>query len=76
MINYFQFDSAEIRGKTGPSYNPFPSIQDAMHCIIFVIRANTHMNDWNNAALRKIKTIQGKYNGPRNVFKSLCCFCL
>ena len=38
-----------------------------MHCIVFVIKATTNLNDPENKALKKIKELQKKINGPRNV---------
>lgn len=53
--------------KEGDSYRPDPSLQDSIHCIAFVIKATALLNDPRDLALRKIKALQKRMNGPRNV---------
>lgn len=38
-----------------------------MHCVAFVIKATTNLNDPDDGTLKKIKALQQRINGPRNV---------
>lgn len=45
-----------------------------MHCIVYVIKATTNMHDPDNQTLKKIKAVQNRIDGPRNVsFKNCNC---
>lgn len=43
-----------------------------MHCIVFVIKATTNMQDPDDETLKKIKAIQQRINGARMYFLSIC----
>lgn len=45
-----------------------PEDKAVIHCILFVIKATTNMKDMENPAIKKIKAIQKKYDGPGITF--------
>lgn len=53
--------------KDEDSYRPDPSLQEAIHCVAFVIKATALLKNPRDLALRKIKALQKRMNGPRNV---------
>ncbi|XP_022310669.2 interferon-induced protein 44-like isoform X1 [Crassostrea virginica] len=61
------FNPEEIRKKRGQSYREHPTFKDVMHCIVFVIPATTNLYDRDDEALNKIRNLQQRINGPRDV---------
>lgn len=66
-----QFDPKEIKNKTGASFRRDPTFKNVMHCLVFVIKATTNLNDPKNKTLKKIKAIQRRVNASRNAFSLL-----
>lgn len=67
MFSFLKFNAEEIRNKRGKSYKEDPTFKDVMHCIVFVIPAMTNLYDPDDEVLNKIKALQQRINGPRNV---------
>nr|XP_022308769.1 interferon-induced protein 44-like isoform X2 [Crassostrea virginica] len=62
-----KFNPVEIRNKYGESYRKDPTFKNAMHCVVFVIKATTNILEPDDETLKKMKDIQGRINGPRKV---------
>lgn len=57
----------EIKNGCGESYRSDPTFRNVMHCLVFVIKATTNLNNSQDETLNKIKAIQRKISGSRNV---------
>ena len=64
----------EIERIKGTKNNDKPDDKDAIHCIIFVIKATTNMKDTENPTIKKIKEIQKRYDGPGMTLNSCIPF--
>ncbi|XP_022309286.2 interferon-induced protein 44-like [Crassostrea virginica] len=71
-----KFDPEEIRKKQGESYRKYPSLKNAMHCLVYVIKASTNVLEPKDETLKKMKAIQRRINGPRDVKQVAIVTCI
>ena len=62
-----QFNAVEIKKKDKNTYRENPELRNEMHCVVFVIKATTNLNNPRDEALKKIKEVQRRISGSRNV---------
>lgn len=65
LYDFLKIEPEKIKEKNEECYRKYPSPKDAMHCIVFVIKATSHVEE--DKTLRRMKEIQKKFDAPRNV---------